>query len=85
MPLLEQLGEAQHRIGAWNACAMPTPGRSWHPLCHQAKQFSLGNSDDVTLPDQARRSDVSPGVLARLMLCEIRPRAVSLLSDLPTR
>ena len=36
MPLLEQLGEAQHRIRAWNAGAMPVPRRSWHPLCHPA-------------------------------------------------
>jgi hypothetical protein len=67
MPLPELLGEAQHRIRVCNAGATPAPRRSWHPLCHQATQFFLENSDDVGLPDQAKQSRVIPGTLARLM------------------
>jgi hypothetical protein len=50
----------------------------------ETKQFSLGNSDDVALPDQARRSGVSPGVLAHLMLYDF-DLAQCHYSDLPTR
>jgi hypothetical protein len=60
MPLLELLGEAQHRIRACNAGAIPALKGSWHPLCHRATQFFLENSDDVGLPDQTKQSRVIP-------------------------
>jgi len=76
-PLRKQLGEAQHRIRAWNAGAMPTQGDLGIHCAIQMAQLFLENSDDVARPAHASRTSFIPDTLARVMLTEnSTPRSV---------